>query len=164
MEYRVRSAIVGSSLPQTATYLLAAVGLTVGMILAVRAASITGGLLLFAISLVAAGLQAKTNGGLLPSWLLGLSIPVGFWWALSGWLEVPRSSPINVGNLVVFGLFFGTLFYVVGIEGTRYLEDEEPRQRSQVERYVTLGLLAVFAVLFGAGGLWRLFVPTGLLN
>lgn len=156
--------MVGSSLQQTAVSLLVAVGLTVATILAVRAASIAAGLLLFSISLVAAGIQAKTNGGLLPSWLLGLSFPLGLWFGLSGWIEVPRGSPINYGNLLVFGLFFGTLFFVVGIEGTHYLEDEGPRQRSRVERYATLGLLAVLAVFFAASGLWRLFVPAGLLD
>ena len=164
MKSRVRSAMVGASLQQTATYLLAAVALTGATVLAVRAASVTGGLLLFAIALMTAGLQAKTNGGLLPSWLLVFSVPVGAWWALARWVNLPRSSPISFGNLLVFGLFFGTLFYVIGIEGTQYLEDEEVRQRSRLERYLTFGLLAVLTVFFVATGLWELFVPTDLLS
>lgn len=163
MAYHVRAAMVGASSRQGATYLLAAGGLTVATALAVRVVSIVGVLFLFFLSLIAAGLQARSSGGLLPSWLLGLSVPVGIGLALPGLVSTSRSGPGDYGDILVLGLFVGTLFHVIGIEGARHLE-EEPRRRTRGERYGTLGLLLVVTGLFAVSGLWRLFAPTGVLR
>lgn len=153
-----RSTIMGRSERVTGKYSIVALAIFVWTSLVIRglgSGSITLGLLLFFLSLLAAGLQANSNGGLLASLLLGLSVPVGIVVALDGGTAFEAT---DVANVLVFGLFFGTLFYITGIEGANYFE-ESPRQRSQLERVLTLvffGLLTTWVIV---SGMWRFLAP-----
>lgn len=153
-----RLAIMGRSELVTGKYSIVALAIFVWTGLVIRglgAGAITLGLLLFFLSLLAAGLQARSNGGLLASLLLGLSVPVGIVVALDGWTAFAAT---DVANVLVFGLFFGTLFYITGVEGANYLE-ESPRQRSQLERILTLAFFGILTTWFIISGMWRFFAP-----
>lgn len=153
-----RSAMMGRSERVTGKYSIVAMVIFVWTILVIRglgSGSITLGLVLFFLSLLAGGMQANSNGGLLASLLLGLSVPVGIVVALDGGTAFEAT---DVANVLVFGLFFGTLFYVTGVEGATYLE-ESPRQRSQMERVLTLVLFGLLTTWFIVTGMWRFFAP-----
>lgn len=164
MNYRGDGPVTGSSHHQTGRSVLLSIGLTLVLFALVRGlgpGAITFGLILFFVALVAAGLQAVKNGSLVASWLLVLSFPFGVVWALSsGWpLPEPRAGALAYRNLLLFGLFFGTLMYVIGIESARFF-DEEPRDRGTIERVGTVGLLILLAVRFVNSGMAVFFTPS----
>lgn len=155
--------MIGSSLRLTGRAVLLAIVFTVILFMVVRGlgpAAITLGLMVFFLALVAAGVQAVQNGSLLASWVLALSIPVGIVSALSlgRGFAVPQAGVFQFRYLLLFGLFFGTLMYVVGIESARFLE-AEPRDRGPMERLGTMGLLLILTVLFAYSGMAALFTP-----
>lgn len=154
----------GSSHHQTGGSVLLSVVLALvsfALIRGLGSGAVTFGLFVFFLALVAAGLQAATNGSLVASWLLVLSFPFGVVWALTpGWsVPVPRTGVLGYRNLLLLGLFFGTLLYVIGIESARFF-DEEPRNRGAIERVGTVGLLVLLAVLFATSGMAALFTPS----
>lgn len=163
MNYHRGGPLIGSSLRLTGRAVLLAIVFTVILFMVVRGlgpAAITLGLMVFFLALVAAGVQAVQNGSLLASWVLALSIPVGIVSALSlgRGFAVPQAGVFQFRYLLLFGLFFGTLMYVVGIESARFLE-AEPRDRGPMERLGTMGLLLILTVLFAYSGMAALFTP-----
>lgn len=164
MHYHGQGPVTGSSSHQTGRSVLLSVVLTLVLFALIRglgSGAITFGLIVFFVALVAAGLQAVKNGSLVASWLLVLSFPFGVVWALSpGWpVPEPRAGALEFRSLLLFGLFFGTLMYVIGIESARYF-DEEPRDRGVIERIGTVGLLVLLAVFFAISGMAVLFTPS----